>query len=696
MLPWIRSDKRNYKKVIKTVIGLFLVTFFVFSLASVVSAQGDTFGVNKVGSLLPLGGEDIRVIAAKIVRIVLSLLGVVALGIILYAGFTWMTSGGNEDKIATAKKTLINGVIGMTIIMASFAIVQFVLSALSDATGSGNVPGGGGRGISFDSYYASGSLGRIIKDHYPLRDQKNVPRNTRIAVTFREAIDPASIIKNTNGNDKIGDCIHTDDPGFDWGPNFCDQLSTSSIKINITGATSTPAIESAALVTLEGVNQDAYTFMFRPLSLLGSAQFVTDYTVTLTGNILKKDGQTSAFVGDRHGQYVWNFQTDTTIDVIPPHITSVYPDATSTAPRNSLIQINFNEPVDPTMAQGLSGPNSPFSNIIFHDGSITGAWRISNGYKTVEFTSDIPCGQNSCGEVMYCLPVNCQGNAACPANPYGVLVRTALTLAQNSFEAVPFSGVMDMAGNALDNGPANNADGQMANPHRPGFVQGEPKILHDGEKAPDNYYWGFLVSNSIDRSAPNIETVTPNLDAESVPQTAPLVIHFNKRLSTLSLDAIAIEEFPSPATLQAQVPIFKTLGDIWFRPDTVSVDNKSVMTLQHREFGPQGTSFYYFPVIPSSVRSLTQNCLYPGRGPWVDAQPNGPSSPVCDYSENENGVADRSLNCVRFPNNFTSSTDTGCVQYTNENVGVISSNTTTCVNTLKDPQISAPQQVIPN
>ena len=692
MLPWIRSDKRNYKKVIKTILGLFLVTFFVFSFAGAVAAQGDTFGINRVGSVLPLGGEDIRIIAAKIIRIALSLLGIIAVGIIMYAGFTWMTSGGNEDKIATAKKTLINAVIGLTIIMASFAIVQFVISALSDATGVENNGAGGGRGLNFDSYYASGALGRVIRDHYPLRDQKNVPRNTRIVVTFREAMDPASVIRNTNGNDIIGDCINTNDPDFDWSALFCDQLNTSSVKITITGTTSTPPVAAAGLVTLEGVNRDAYTFMFRPISLLGSEQFVTDYTVDLTSSTLKKDGKTSAFSSDRHGHYTWNFQTDTTIDVLPPHITSVYPNASSTEARNSMIQISFNEPMDPTVAQGMTGPNSPFSHIIFQDSRITGQWRVSNGYKNVEFTSDIPCGQNSCGEMMYCLPVDCRGNAACPANPYGVLVRTAFTLNQNSFEAVPFSGVMDMAGNALDNGPGNTADGDMANPHRPGFVQGEEKVLHDEEKNPDNYYWGFNISNVIDRTAPNLETVSPNLDAENVSQNAPLTIQFNKRLSTFSLDDVSLEEHPSPLSLGA---VFKNLGDIWFRADTVIEANKSVMTLEHRDFGPQGTSFYYFPIVPSTVRSLTQNCLYPGRGPWVDIIPQGQISPVCSYEENENGVVSSSVNCVRFPANFTSSTDTACIQYTDQSALTVA-NTTTCVTTLKDPRISPIQPAVPN
>ncbi len=138
-------------KVFKHKYLLFLFSFLLFGgiflASSHVFAQADAFGVNTVKGFLPLGGEDIRLIAAKIIRIFLSLLGIIAIGLIMYAGFTWMTSGGNEEKIATAKKTLINATIGLVIIMSSFAITQFILGRLADATGAGGGDDvGAGRG----------------------------------------------------------------------------------------------------------------------------------------------------------------------------------------------------------------------------------------------------------------------------------------------------------------------------------------------------------------------------------------------------------------------------------------------------------------------------------------------------------------------------------------------------------------------
>jgi len=72
-------------------------------------------------------------------------LGLIALVIVLYAGFMWMTSGGNEEKISKAKKILSAGVIGLIIILASYAITSFILQA---AQGGGGGGGGGGQGCT--------------------------------------------------------------------------------------------------------------------------------------------------------------------------------------------------------------------------------------------------------------------------------------------------------------------------------------------------------------------------------------------------------------------------------------------------------------------------------------------------------------------------------------------------------------------
>lgn len=79
---------------------------------------------------------DIRITIARIIRVAMGLLGLILLLIVLYGGFLWMTAGGNEDKVAEAKKWISSGVIGLAIILSAYAITSFVIRQLVVATTS--------------------------------------------------------------------------------------------------------------------------------------------------------------------------------------------------------------------------------------------------------------------------------------------------------------------------------------------------------------------------------------------------------------------------------------------------------------------------------------------------------------------------------------------------------------------------------
>lgn len=128
-------------------VSLFKKTFFVLAFALVASffftprlalAQcdidaNDPLGV-KCGAASKLGNTDIRLTVARIIYVSLGLLGTVSLVLILYAGFSWMTAGGNEEKIETAKGTLWAAVIGLIIILSAYALTNFIITQLYRAT----------------------------------------------------------------------------------------------------------------------------------------------------------------------------------------------------------------------------------------------------------------------------------------------------------------------------------------------------------------------------------------------------------------------------------------------------------------------------------------------------------------------------------------------------------------------------------
>ena len=95
----------------------------------------DKFGISHADGL-GLGNNDLRDTAIDIVNILLGFLGVIAVIIILWGGFRWMTAGVNEEKVGEAKKMTVTGIIGMVIILASFAIATVVIEQVGSATGA--------------------------------------------------------------------------------------------------------------------------------------------------------------------------------------------------------------------------------------------------------------------------------------------------------------------------------------------------------------------------------------------------------------------------------------------------------------------------------------------------------------------------------------------------------------------------------
>lgn len=85
---------------------------------------------------------QIEVIAGDIIKSIITLMGIIFLGLALYAGYLWMTARGKEEQTKKSKDILEEAVIGLIIVLAAYAITSFVVSRLTSATGTGGVGGG--------------------------------------------------------------------------------------------------------------------------------------------------------------------------------------------------------------------------------------------------------------------------------------------------------------------------------------------------------------------------------------------------------------------------------------------------------------------------------------------------------------------------------------------------------------------------
>jgi hypothetical protein len=126
---------------------IFIFFCFVLALATLaapfitnaVADPGDTLNRLKEvgGEAYGTGSEEPRnvtEIVGGVIKTALSILGVVAALLIIYAGYLWMTARGREEIVTKAKNTLEAAIIGLVIIMAAYAITYFVVDRLMQAT----------------------------------------------------------------------------------------------------------------------------------------------------------------------------------------------------------------------------------------------------------------------------------------------------------------------------------------------------------------------------------------------------------------------------------------------------------------------------------------------------------------------------------------------------------------------------------
>ena len=80
-----------------------------------------------------LADADFASVVGTLLNGLLGILGTAFLLLTIYAGFLWMTAAGNEEKITKAKGIIRTSVIGLLIVVLSYAITKFVFKTLIEA-----------------------------------------------------------------------------------------------------------------------------------------------------------------------------------------------------------------------------------------------------------------------------------------------------------------------------------------------------------------------------------------------------------------------------------------------------------------------------------------------------------------------------------------------------------------------------------
>ena len=103
-------------------ISILTLPYFVFAnpmegLTNVATKGGYSDNINR---------DTLSSTIGNIIKGALSLLGMIFIILIIWAGYNWMTAGGNEEKVTKAKTTIYRAIIGLVIVSSSYAIWSFI------------------------------------------------------------------------------------------------------------------------------------------------------------------------------------------------------------------------------------------------------------------------------------------------------------------------------------------------------------------------------------------------------------------------------------------------------------------------------------------------------------------------------------------------------------------------------------------
>ncbi len=115
---------------------IFMVAGTALSLLPVAPASAViNIGANYAENI-GLGNRGPHDIIVGVIQVILGFLGLLAIIIILYGGFKWMLSRGDEGEVESARKTIVAGVIGLLIVLAAWGISFWVIGIIAEQTGS--------------------------------------------------------------------------------------------------------------------------------------------------------------------------------------------------------------------------------------------------------------------------------------------------------------------------------------------------------------------------------------------------------------------------------------------------------------------------------------------------------------------------------------------------------------------------------
>ncbi|HBB37925.1 MAG: hypothetical protein UV82_C0012G0027 [Candidatus Magasanikbacteria bacterium GW2011_GWD2_43_18] len=110
-----------------------IVAVFFFLSLPILCTADNSYGLDATADAAHLTkyGKSLPTLIGNVVGTALSMISVIFFALMIYGGFRWMLSRGKEDDAKKALDTIIAAIIGIIIVLASYAITTFVFQSVN-------------------------------------------------------------------------------------------------------------------------------------------------------------------------------------------------------------------------------------------------------------------------------------------------------------------------------------------------------------------------------------------------------------------------------------------------------------------------------------------------------------------------------------------------------------------------------------
>lgn len=122
------------------VLSIMLISFMLAILPVTVSAAGLWGGCENVTDSVICDSyddkdEDVNNFVGNLMDVLIWIVGVAAVIMIIVGGVKYITSGGDANKLTSAKNTILYSVVGLVVALFAYAIVTWIIGGLQPQPG---------------------------------------------------------------------------------------------------------------------------------------------------------------------------------------------------------------------------------------------------------------------------------------------------------------------------------------------------------------------------------------------------------------------------------------------------------------------------------------------------------------------------------------------------------------------------------